>query len=149
MSSCFQSYFHCVFSTKHREKLVTAETQPLLYAYLGGIARKDQIVPIAIGGMPDHVHLLLAMPSMLLVPKAMNRIKGVSSRWLNEYHQFQGRFSWQEGYGAFTIGYSQINRTVAYIHGQERHHDKFTFEQEYMKFLKSHGVKFDPHTIWD
>jgi len=148
-STCFQSYYHCVFATKRREQLIAPEIQPHLHAYIGGIARNHKIVPIAIGGMPDHVHLLLQMPSMLLVPRAMNLIKGSSSKWMNECYGNQFWFDWQDGYGAFTIGHSQVNRTVAYIRNQKEHHDKFTFEYEYVKFLKKNGVKYDPKYLWD
>ena len=148
-STCFQSYYHCVFGTKRREQFIATDIQPHLYAYMGGIAKNHKIVPIAIGGMPDHVHLLLQMPSTLLVPRAMNLIKGSSSKWMNECYGNQFWFDWQDGYGAFTIGHSQVNRTVAYIRNQEEHHGKFTFEYEYMKFLKKNGVEYDPKYLWD
>ena len=148
-STCFSSYYQCVFSTKHREKLISPDMAPELYSYIGGVARGNGMTAIAVGGMPDHIHVLLQMPSMLLVPKSINLIKGASSRWMNATYRQGVRFHWQNGYGAFSIGCSQVNRTVEYIRKQAEHHNKFTFEQEYLRFLKANAIEYDPRYIWD
>src|SRR6185437_617496 len=96
---------HYVFSTKNREPLITEEMQPRLWAYMGGIARKNNMKSLAIGGMPDHVHLLLSLHPSVAVDKAVQLIKSGSSGWMHD--QGQHRFAWQTGYGAFTIGTTQ------------------------------------------
>jgi REP element-mobilizing transposase RayT len=106
--------FHCVFSTKERHKTITGEIQPRLWAYMGGIARKREMKALGVGGTDDHVHLLLSLPSSLPIAKAMREIKSESSRWMRETCGIAG-FEWQDGYGAFSIGSSQVEATLAYI----------------------------------
>lgn len=101
---------------------------------------------IAIGGMEDHVHILLSLPSTLSIAKAMQWIKGGSSKWVTE--TFRRRFEWQEAYGAFSIGVTQIERTVAYIKNQETHHREKTFQEEFLEFLERHGIEYDERYIW-
>jgi REP element-mobilizing transposase RayT len=95
--------FHCVFSTKERRKTIAPELQERLWAYMGGIARENAMKAIAVGGMDDHAHILLSLPSSLSISEAMRKIKGGSSRWLHESCGLTG-FEWQQGYGAFSIG---------------------------------------------
>jgi len=133
---------HYVFSTKNREPLITEEMQPRLWAYMGGIARKNNMKSLAIGGMPDHVHLLLSLHPSVAVDKAVQLIKSGSSGWMHD--QGQHRFAWQTGYGAFTIGTSQMNATVRYIANQKRHHTKRTFAEEWKIFLDRHGLQEYP-----
>src|SRR5438128_1383326 len=102
---------HCIFSTKERRKLIRPELQARLFAYLGGIAKTNGMTCLATGGTEDHVHLLLALPSKLAIAKAVQLIKGGSSKWVHETCPDLSGFSWQEGYGAFTIGISQVERT--------------------------------------
>ena len=104
---------HCVFSTKGRRQLVSAEIQPQLWAFMGGIARKNGCKALVVGGTADHVHVLLSLAATIPLAKAMQLIKGASSHWMNENHA--KNFAWQEGYGAFTVGISQKPHTVAYI----------------------------------
>jgi putative transposase len=133
---------HCVFSTKQRRNLITPEVQPLLWAFLGGIARKNGFKALIAGGTENHVHILLSLPATLPLAKAMQLIKGASSHWMNETHT-RG-FAWQEGYGAFTLGISQKSDTIAYIRSQAEHHRKRSFEDEFVAFLKKNGVEYDP-----
>jgi REP element-mobilizing transposase RayT len=102
---------HCVFSTKDRRNLITAEAQPDLWAFIGGIARKNGFKALIAGGTENHVHILLSLPATLSL--AMQLIKGSSSHWMNE--KCKSKFAWQEGYGAFTLGISQKADTIAYI----------------------------------
>ena len=130
--------FHCVFSTKNRLPLIPAVRQPRLWAYIGGIARANRMKALAVGGMPDHLHLLLSLPPNVPVSTAVQLVKAGSSKWM---HEQQGtRFEWQVGYGAFTIGVSQIPGTVDYIRNQAKHHAKRSFAQEWKMFLKKHGL---------
>jgi putative transposase len=97
-----------------------------------------------IGGTENHGHVLLSLPADMALAKAMQWIKGASSRWMNETHTKD--FAWQEGYGAFTVGISQMAATIAYIQSQAEHHRKRSFEEEFIAFLKKHDVEYDPAT---
>jgi REP element-mobilizing transposase RayT len=137
---------HCVFSTKLRRNLISSEIQPELWAFLGGIARKNGFKALMVGGTENHVHILLSLPATMPVAKAVQLVKGASSRWMNEKHA--GDFGWQEGYGAFTVGISQRDNTIAYIRSQAEHHRKRSFEEEFLAFLKKHRVEYDPQYVW-
>jgi putative transposase len=113
---------HCVFSTKNRRNIIAPEMQNDLWAFLGGIARKNGFKALIVGGTENHVHMLLSLPSDMPLAKAMQLMKGASSRWMNENHTIG--FAWQEGYGAFTVGISQKDVTIAYIRSQAEHHRK-------------------------
>ena len=141
------SLFHCVFSTSERRKAIAPEIQERLWAYVGGIARENGMMAHAVGGTEDHVHVLLSIPKTVTIAGAMQKIKGGSSAWM---HQDCGlkAFAWQKGYGAFTIGVSQVDATVAYIAGQAEHHKKRNFQSEYLAILKQHGIEYDPRFVW-
>jgi len=141
------SLYHCVFSTKGRAPLITPELQERLWPYMGGIARDNGMKALAIGGIEDHVHILLSLPSSLAIAKAIQLIKGNSSKWLHETFPHMSHFSWQEGYGAFSIGLSQIDTTVAYIQNQQKHHERKTFQEEYLSILKKHDIEYDPRFV--
>jgi REP element-mobilizing transposase RayT len=132
---------HCVFSTKERRPFLTASVRDRLWPYLGGIARENDMKALAIGGVADHVHVLLSLPANLSVSKAMQLLKGNSSKWLREtFAELRNRdFAWQEGFGAFSIGISGVEDTVHYIQTQEIHHRKKDFHEELEIFLKKHG----------
>lgn len=130
---------HYVFSTKNREGLISATMEGRLWAYMGGIARTNDMKALAIGGMSDHVHLLLSLHPSLPIDKAVQLIKSGSSKWMHD--QGQTAFGWQIGYGAFTIGMSQINSTVRYITNQKTHHVRRSFAHQWEVFLKRHGLQ--------
>ena len=102
---------HCVFSTKLRRNLIQPEVQSDLWSFLGGIARKNKFKALTVGGTANHVYILLSLPADMALAKAMQLIKGASSRWMNESHT--RNFAWQEGYGAFTVGISQKAHTIS------------------------------------
>ena len=137
---------HCVFSTKNRCDLIPSEVQSDLWAFVGGIARKNGFKALTVGGIENHLHVLLSLPANITLAKAMQLIKGVSSHWMNENHT--KKFAWQEGYGAFTIGISQKADTIAYIRSQAEHHRKRSFEDEFVAFLKKHNMEYDPRYVW-
>ena len=137
---------HCVFSTKQRRNLITDDIRSDLWAFLGGIARKNGFKALIVGGTENHVHILLSLPATMPLAKALQLIKGASSRWMNEKHTSD--FAWQEGYGAFTVGISQKDHTIAYIRSQAEHHRKRSFEEEFLAFLKRHGVEYYPQHVW-
>jgi len=139
--------FHCVFSTKNRMPSIVPDVQERLWAYMGGIARKNDISALAVGGAEDHVHMLLALPTTLSVAEAMRRIKTGSSQWMHECCGLTA-FAWQEGYGAFSIGESQVKATFAYIRGQRERHRKRDFQGEFLAILKRYGVEADPRHVW-
>jgi REP element-mobilizing transposase RayT len=132
------SFFHCVFSTKNRLRSIPAAMQPRLWAYIGGIARTNRMKALAVGGMRDHIHVLLSLPPDMAIAKAMQLVKSGSSKWMHEQRVWQ--FEWQVGYGAFTIGIAQLPVTKNYILNQERHHAKKSFAEEWKMFLKKHGM---------
>jgi putative transposase len=141
------SLFHCVFSTKERRKIIAPDIQSRLWAYMGGIAREHEMKALAVGGIDDHVHLLLSLPSSLPIAKAMQEIKSASSRWMHDRCGVNG-FGWQEGYGAFSIGWTQVETTLAYIARQTDHHQKRDFQAEFIAFLKKHRIEYDPRYVW-
>jgi REP element-mobilizing transposase RayT len=139
---------HCVFSTKGRRRLITADLQERLWPFLGGIAREQGFKALAIGGVEDHVHLLLSLPATLPIAKAIQLVKGASSKWVHDTFPKHRGFAWQEGYGAFSIGVSQVDATTKYIRSQAEHHRKTTFQEEFRMFLKRHGIEYDERYVW-
>ncbi len=127
--------------------MIPAEIQLRLWAYMGGIARENGVKPVEIGGIDDHVHMLLSLPSSQPIAKTMREIKSASSRWMHETCNLKN-FEWQEGYGAFSIGTAQIAATVVYIAHQREHHQKRDFQAEFIAFLKKHKVDYDPRYVW-
>ena len=127
---------HCIFSTKERRPRLGPHCRERLWAYLGGTARQLGAKTLAVGGIEDHVHVLLSLPAKLPLAVVVQKLKANSSRWLRETFPEQRLFSWQEGYGGFSVGVSQLERTIAYINGQEDHHRKIDFSQEFAAFLE-------------
>jgi putative transposase len=123
MADTFSSLnVHCVFSTKNREPLLVGEIKERFWAFMGGIAKQNEIKPLCIGGVADHVHLLLSLPTTMPVAKAMQLIKGGSSTWAHETFSPLRQFAWQSGYGAFTVSISHVAETITYIQNQVEHH---------------------------
>jgi len=131
---------HCVFSTKERRRLITPELQQCLHPYLGGIARENKMKALSIGGVEDHVHALLSIPSTLSIAKGVQLLKGNSSKWIHQAFANQRLFEWQEGYGAFSIAVSGIDDSVRYIQSQKEHHEAHSFKDELIAFLDKHGI---------
>jgi REP element-mobilizing transposase RayT len=138
--------FHCVFSTKNRRETIPAEIQPRLWAYMGGVAREHGVKALSVGGTFDHVHILLSLTPSVPLAKAIREIKSASSLWMHQ-ECGQSEFAWQEGYGAFSIGWSQLETTLAYITRQEEHHRKRDFQAEFIAFLKKHRIEYDPRYV--
>lgn len=136
---------HLVFSTKNREKTLSLEIQAKLWPYMAGIARNHGFEAIKIGGVQDHAHALLLLPASIPLAKATQILKSCSSKWLNETTIKD--FSWQKGYGAFSVSASQTADVVRYIEKQPEHHSTKSFEEEFLALLKKHGVKYDPEHV--
>lgn len=139
---------HATFSTSGRTPLLTDEIRPDLHAYLGGILRQLRTVPIVIGGTADHVHLLARLPADLAVADCLRVLKTNSSRWVKERWPQRRSFAWQGGYGVFSVSESRRAAVIRYIQNQEQHHQRISFQGEFLKLLRNHGVEFDERYIW-
>ena len=150
MANTFTSlHCHVIFSTKNREPWLRADIEERVWAYLGGIARENNIKPVMIGGIENHLHILLGIPPTLAVSHAVKLIKGGSSAWIKE--QFPGLrgFGWQDGYGAFSVSKSLVPDVTEYIRTQREHHRVKSFEEEYRAFLAKHEIAYDERYVFD
>jgi len=136
---------HVVFSTKERRPAIREDMRLRLWSFLGGIARQNGFKTIAVGGTDNHIHILLSLSATMPLAKAVQLLKGGSSKWLNE--TIKPRFEWQQGYGAFSVSISQQDQTVAYINTQQEHHRKRNFEDEFIAFLKKHKIDYDARYV--
>ncbi len=139
--------YHFVFATKDHNPVIAPEWRPRLHAFLGGCARTAEATALAVGGVADHVHLLIALRATHRVSDFMREIKTASSQWVHETIGLHS-FAWQEGYGGFTVSTSQLEAVRRYIERQEIHHKKRTFREEYVEFLQRHAVEFDPQFVF-
>jgi REP element-mobilizing transposase RayT len=145
MSHTFsQLLYHVVFSTRNRADLIGPELRDELYPYLGGITRNEGGSLLAVGGMPDHVHLLVRCKPALSVPDLLRTLKANSSRWIGERADLPRDFAWQEGYGVFSVSQSAAGAVCRYIQNQEEHHRRRRFAEEWVRLLKKHEIEFDP-----
>lgn len=143
-----QSYtnliYHLVFSTKNRQSLITDKIKLRLYDYIGGTIRKQGGIALAINGMADHVHVLAKLRPDKSLSDVLRDLKANSSGWMQEVFPELKHFSWQNGYGAFTVSTSQIEKVKEYIANQEKHHRKFSsFRDEFIKLLRANEIEFD------
>ena len=136
--SYVSNLIHCAFSTKDRRRMINPEWEERVWAFMGGVARKNGFKALAVGGVEDHVHLLISIPGTMPVAKAVQLVKAGSSKMIRV--TFTKDFEWQEGYGAFSIGVSQAKATVAYIKNQRTHHKRIDFREEFRTFLRRHGI---------
>ena len=139
---------HIVFSTRDRVPLIPAELQPSLHAYLAGICRTAGCEGLRVGGVADHVHLAVRLSRTLAVATLIEDLKTTSSKWIKTQSGENG-FSWQRGYGAFSIGYSQLPALLRYIDAQPEHHRTRTFQEEYRALLQRYAIAFDERYVWD
>lgn len=141
------NYIHLVFSTKNHERRLSPEIAPRIHSYIGGIARANGFKTLAVGGVEDHVHVLMSLPATISAARATQLIKGGSSLWIHETFADQRHFAWQQAYGAFSIGISQIAATKTYIANQREHHKRRDFRAEFIAFLKKHGIEYDERYV--
>jgi putative transposase len=145
MSQSFTNLiYHIVFSTKNRQPLITDEVKSRLYEYIGGTIRKQGGISLAINGMNDHVHVLAKLRPDKAVSDVLRDLKANSSGWMHDVFPDLKDFSWQNGYGAFTVSASQIDKVKEYIANQEKHHQKIgSFRDEFIKLLRANKIEFD------
>ena len=143
-----QIHIQVVFAVQNRESLIGSKWKNELYQYLVGIIQNHQHKVIAINGMPDHVHILIGLRPSQSISDLMQKVKGDSSKWINRKGFVLGKFSWQEGYGVFSYGKSQIDDVIEYIKRQEIHHQKKTFKEEYRQFLEKFAVDYDERFVF-
>ena len=139
---------HVVFSTKGREPIITDEYRKRLYSYIGGIIRSEGAEPLAIGGIADHIHLATKIKSNHALSDLVRKLKANSSKWINENRLSIGKFTWQNGYGGFSVSASQIEKVKTYIENQAEHHKTKSFKGELIEILEKHGVDSDPKYLW-
>ncbi len=147
-----QSYtnliYHIVFSTKDREPLIADEIKPQLYEYIGGTIRGLGGVSLGVGGTEDHIHILVKLRADKSLSDVMRDVKANASGWIHKTFPEMKNFSWQRGYGAFTVSASQIKAVQRYIANQEEHHKQFDFQDEFEKMLSANEVDFKKEYLW-
>lgn len=147
-SAYTQNFYHTVFSTKHRAMLILPDLEERLYPFMGGILRDLRCTLLVINGMPDHVHLLIRYRADLSHSEMLQQIKGRSSKWINETWPQRGQFSWQEGYGGFTVSKSAVPEVESYLARQKEHHQHMDFKTEFLELLRRHGIEFDEDGVF-
>ena len=138
-----QIHIQTIFTVQNRECIIGKQWKDELYKYISGFIQNNGHKLLAINGMPDHLHVFFGMRPTQSISDLMQMIKGDSSRWINEKKFIRGKFSWQEGYGAFSYGKSQVRQVIQYIQAQEQHHKKKTFIEEYKDFLAAFEIEYD------
>jgi putative transposase len=140
---------HLVFSTQGRAAVLRAELRPRLHAYLATVARTKDCECFRAGGITDHVHLAVRISRTVTVAELVEELKTSSSKWVKTQSVELEGFAWQRGYGAFSVGPTDLEALIRYIDRQEEHHRQHTFQEEYRAFLKRYGVEFDERYVWD
>ena len=136
--------FHIVYGTSERRPFIDEEFQPRLYEYVGGTIRGLKGISLEIGGVEDHIHILAKLPPTITVSDFLEKLKANTSKWAKSVRR---GFGWQDGYAAFTVSESQVERVRQYIQNQRKHHAKSSFRDELIALLEAHGVKYDPNRI--
>ena len=134
---------HLIFHVKSMGIRLRADDLGRIFAYVGGIIKGIGGMPIEIGGMPDHLHILTSVPQTMSLSDFVRAIKADSSKWIKTIDACYEKFAWQQGYGAFSVSPSLVDKTVKYIRSQAEHHKKRTFQEEYMLFLDAYGIQYD------
>jgi len=139
---------HVVFSTKHRRPMITPAVEPELYAYLAGTAKNLESRCLAAGGTENHLHLLISQSKNIALSRLMEELKKSSSKWIKTKGAAFRAFGWQDGYGAFSIGESNVPALKRYIAGQKERHKRQTFEEEFVALLKKYRIEYDERYLW-
>ena len=140
---------HIVFSTKWRYPLLKDEWRDELFGYIGGTIKEHKAVLMKAGGIEDHVHLFVKTHPRFALADTVQALKANSSRWINENQKTPARFSWQRGYGGFSVSQSMAETVKAYITNQRQHHQNQTFREEYLQILRKHEIDFDEQYVFE
>ena len=143
-----QIYIQTVFAVSGRLSLITQDFKEELHKYITGIVRKKDQKLISINGMPDHLHILIGLRPAMALADLVRDIKSDSSDWINRKKLVRGKFSWQEGYGAFSYGHSQLDMIIRYIQNQEKHHHRRSFKNEYLTLLRKFQIEFKEEYVF-
>ena len=143
-------YVHIVYSTKHRCRfLADKDIREEMHAYLGWVCRNQECPALIVGGIADHVHILIRLSRLISIADFLKELKIQSSKWVKTRGGILTKFQWQSGYGAFSVGQDELDRVVSYIRDQEEHHRKKTFQEEYRRFLREYRIEYDERYVWD
>jgi REP element-mobilizing transposase RayT len=149
MAHSFIAYrIHVIFSTKDRQDLIRPEIEQRLWKFMTSVAQERKIQVLAVGGIENHIHALIAPPADMPLAKAVQSIKGISSKWMNDEFFPDREFGWQQGYAAFGVSHSLITKTVEYIRNQSEHHKKSRYEDEIIEFLERNGIEFQKEDVF-
>ena len=142
-------YVHLVFSTKYRERLLNDSVRESLRAYMASVLQNLACYPVLINSVEDHVHILMELARTVSISQAVEKVKISSSKWLKTQGTELMRFTWQAGYGAFSISKSNVQAVREYVANQRQHHRVRSFQKEYRSLLEKHGVPYDEQYVWD
>jgi putative transposase len=140
---------HIIFSTKNRNNLITPEIEPDLFGYMHGIIENNKSKLLLANGSSDHVHLLVSLGKTISISELIGDIKRDTSKWIKPKGREFRDFYWRVGYGAFSVGQSQVKQVIRYIEQQKEHHIKKSFKTEYRSILKRYEIEFDERYVWD
>jgi REP element-mobilizing transposase RayT len=140
---------HIIFGTKDRFPLIDQDLRRELHAYIGGIVKNLGGMPLSIGGVADHVHMLVELKPKIAVSDAVEKIKANSTNWVHRFGGMRRKFAWQKGYSAFSVSRSSVERVRRYIEKQEQHHRRITFQEEYVRFLKEYGIPYEERYLFE
>jgi putative transposase len=142
-------YVHIVFSVRGRQNVIQQKWKDEMYKYICGIVNGKEQKVYAIGGVQDHIHMLVSIKPNIAISDLVRDIKANSSKWINVKRLVKGKFQWQEGFGPFSYAHSQLNTVIAYINNQEEHHKKKTFREEYMGMLQKSEIEYDERFLFE
>ena len=143
-----QIHIQLVFAVKFRQALIQNEWKDDLFKYITGIIQNRKHKLLSINGMPDHIHILIGLRPNQSVSDLVQEVKSISSKWINENNFIPFRFEWQDSFGAFSYGKSQINDVIRYIENQEKHHHKKSFREEYVDFLEKFEIDYNEKYVF-
>lgn len=143
-----QIYLQTVFAVKYRLAVIDKSWRSRLFGVIGNLINEANCKTIIVNGVEDHVHCFIGLKPVVSVSELMKTVKAKSSKYINDHSLMPARFEWQEGYGVFSYGQSQVDKVYKYIQNQEEHHKKQTFRDEYLGFLKKFKVEYDEQYIF-
>jgi len=147
--SLVQNYIHIVFSTKNRLPLIQSPYKTKLHEYIGGTCKKLGCHVVIVGGHSDHIHILLMLSKKITLMSMVQKVKAATSKWMKTQAESLKEFTWQDGYGAFSISSNEVETICNYIKNQRQHHSRITFKEEYSDLLSKYCVNYNEKYVWD